>query len=347
MGRRREKNSQQFFYDGYLQIADNGGNVYAWDPIEHQLSRPLHCQLRILDDEHVLFYFHDGNKNVSDIVSERGDVSGHYEYVAFGGVNMQCGEDAELNLWRFSSEFFDEETQTVYFNYRHYDPQVGRWLRRDPIGEIHLENPFVFVKNRVVGKVDELGLRDCCKCNECEVKIIQIGEPYVTGYKVVNGIGDETLIFEEKNIEGKILDELLNEMGGELKEEIEKKANWIMKTLGQITDAGQLYQPQVRVGRKVKYKKRECKKKYWLFGDCAWKNWHASSRLCNGAWTGPQGDTDIEKWVAILMNPDVFDTISKMKNLAKSAVNTAFEDMSEENVKEEIRSYTGCKLIDD
>ena len=69
--------------------------------------------------------------------------------------------------------------------------------------------------------------------------------------------------------------------------------------------------------------------------------------MCNGAWTGPQGDTDVEKWVAIFMNPDVFDTISKMKNLAKSAVNTAFEDMSEENVKEEIRSYTGCKLIDD
>ena len=42
---------------------------------------------------------------------------------------------------------FDGELGLVYYNYRHYNPQDGRWISRDPIGEkggVHL---YGFVKN--------------------------------------------------------------------------------------------------------------------------------------------------------------------------------------------------------
>ena len=60
MGRRRAKNVQQFFYDGYLQVADNGGNVYSWDRAERIATRPLAWYFA----DSVACYVHDGNKNV-------------------------------------------------------------------------------------------------------------------------------------------------------------------------------------------------------------------------------------------------------------------------------------------
>ena len=129
MGRRREKNNQRFFYDGYLQVADNTGNSYIWDCTETIATRPL-AWLRADSSE---FYAHDGNKNVSDVIAADGSMAAHYEYSPFGAVITQRGESAASNPWRFSSEYAEDDTATVYYNYRHYEPVAGRWLQRDPI----------------------------------------------------------------------------------------------------------------------------------------------------------------------------------------------------------------------
>ena len=46
-----------------------------------------------------------------------GDMSGNFNY-------------------RFSSEYLDVETGLAYYNHRYYTPELGRWLSRDPIGEL-------------------------------------------------------------------------------------------------------------------------------------------------------------------------------------------------------------------
>ncbi|MGN0854564.1 MAG: RHS repeat-associated core domain-containing protein [Kiritimatiellia bacterium] len=111
-----------------------------------------------------LFYTHDGNKNVSELVyyqRARG-VAAHYEYAPFGAVTARTRGDnwgtldfSSLNPYRFSSEFADDATATVYYNYRHYEPVTGRWLTRDPAGGQML---YRFVSNRVVGVNDFIGL---------------------------------------------------------------------------------------------------------------------------------------------------------------------------------------------
>jgi len=71
MGRRVTKNNQRFVYDGYLQIADNNGNIYVWDPAEPVATRPLAwLVLRSLGEGG--YYTHDGNKNVSEVIAEDG-----------------------------------------------------------------------------------------------------------------------------------------------------------------------------------------------------------------------------------------------------------------------------------
>ncbi len=44
--------------------------------------------------------------------------------------------------------------------YRYNNPELGRWINRDPIGEAGGSNLYVFVGNDGVGKFDYLGLAD-------------------------------------------------------------------------------------------------------------------------------------------------------------------------------------------
>ena len=81
------------------------------------------------------YHTHDGNKNVSEVLASAGDVQAHYEYAPFGALVAQHGKSTLENLWRFSSEYAEYDTRTVYYNYRHFEPVTGRWISRDPIDE--------------------------------------------------------------------------------------------------------------------------------------------------------------------------------------------------------------------
>ena len=59
------------------------------------------------------------------------------------------------NPWRFSSEYFDDDVEMVYYNYRHHDLIVGRWQSRDPIEGV---SEYLFVNNRPSDCHDALGL---------------------------------------------------------------------------------------------------------------------------------------------------------------------------------------------
>ena len=154
MGRRVTKNNQRFVYNGYLQIADSNGNAYIWDPTEPIATRPLVWQ----HGDSVLYYAHDGNKNVSEVVSDENEISAHYEYAPFGAVTLAMGEYTFSNPWRFSSEYADDSLVLVYYNYRHYEPMSGRWLSRDPIEENELTmNIYLFLGNTFGRYFDSLG----------------------------------------------------------------------------------------------------------------------------------------------------------------------------------------------
>ena len=100
------------------------------------------------------YYFHDGNKNVSDLVSLSGDVVVHYAYTPFGTPIASAPSENPL---AFSSEYYDFALGYVYYNYRHYDPVIGRWLQRDPLAEMGGINLFSFLSNAPLASIDVLG----------------------------------------------------------------------------------------------------------------------------------------------------------------------------------------------
>ena len=183
MSGNRQITYTKFLYNGYLCVqqlfSNSPWNVYKefiWDPTEPVATRPL-CFRQ--NAQRSTFLLHDGNKNVTDVVTVGpfNEPVAHYDYAPFGAV-AATGPRAADNPFRFSSEFHDDALALVYYNYRHYNPLDGRWTSRDSLeenGGVHL---YCFIANASVGRYDYLGLI-CCKLDPIVVSVSTEGAAYL------------------------------------------------------------------------------------------------------------------------------------------------------------------------
>jgi RHS repeat-associated protein len=85
----------------------------------------------------VHFAAFDGNGNIAGLVSASSGVSSvAYEYGPFAEPIRATGPAARFNPARFSTKYQDGETGLLYYGYRYCDASPGRWLARDPLGEL-------------------------------------------------------------------------------------------------------------------------------------------------------------------------------------------------------------------
>ena len=147
---------QKFVYNGYKQIAEyNASDVlqktYTWQPVE------LDVPLWVKDGSTYYYYIVDGNKNVCAMLDASGNEVAQYDYNPFGKIVASSGAYKNTNPYRFSSEYYDAESGLIYYNYRYYYPEAGRWLSRDPIGETGGTNLYGMVNNNPIYHWDSLG----------------------------------------------------------------------------------------------------------------------------------------------------------------------------------------------
>jgi RHS repeat-associated protein len=101
---------------------------------------------------------YDGNGNVAALVDgSTGATTARYEYGPFGEPVRVTGTMGETNPIRFSSKYTDKESGFLYYGYRFYDPAIGRWINRDPMGERGGQNLHAFVANNPLSLIDSLG----------------------------------------------------------------------------------------------------------------------------------------------------------------------------------------------
>jgi RHS repeat-associated protein len=173
---------RRFLYDGWNLIAelatDNGqlttDKTYTWGldlSGSMQGAGGVGGLLAISTTDNGLlitsYPAYDGNGNVMALVNATaGAASARYEYDPFGNTLVAVGETAASNVFRFSTKYTDPETGFCYYGYRYYNPELGRWLNRDPIKEVGGINTYAFCCN------DSLSFTDLCGLARIKIKTI-------------------------------------------------------------------------------------------------------------------------------------------------------------------------------
>jgi RHS repeat-associated protein len=104
------------------------------------------------------YYHADGNGNVTMLINSSQGIVAKYEYDPYGNVLSLSGSLASANAYRFSSKEYFQNSGLIYYLYRFYDPNLQRWLNRDPIRELGGINLYEFVLNNPEFNFDFLGL---------------------------------------------------------------------------------------------------------------------------------------------------------------------------------------------
>ncbi|OQB93714.1 MAG: tRNA(Glu)-specific nuclease WapA precursor [Verrucomicrobia bacterium ADurb.Bin118] len=211
------QSTNKFVYDGWNLIAildsnssllasfqwgiDASGSLQGAGGVGGLLSMTIHSGA----NAGTYFYCYDGNHNVTTLVNAtNGAIEAVYDYEPFLGILRATGRLAFINPFVGSTKFCDWETGLLYYGYRYYDPDTGRWLSRDPLGEEGGLSLYGFVGNQPVTQVDKLGrnifkgccngisfnrLTQCCRCGKIYSKLAVVGTGVLDCYRPPGMLG--------------------------------------------------------------------------------------------------------------------------------------------------------------
>ena len=103
----------------------------------------------------------------NELTNQQGEVVWLADYEAWGNTAKVIYNEIKINQLtvsqehvqpiRFQGQYFDTETGLHYNRFRYYDPDMGMFTSRDPIGLMGGDNVFAYAPNPT-GWVDPLGL---------------------------------------------------------------------------------------------------------------------------------------------------------------------------------------------
>jgi RHS repeat-associated protein len=136
------------------------------------------------------YYHADGNGNITYLVNSSQGLAASYRYDPFGNKLSQSGTLATANVYRFSSKEVHVNSGLYYYGYRFYDPNLQRWVNRDPLADPNfvdvwlellqvnmwsvvgggLDNLYTFAENSPVAVTDPNGLKGATEPPRSEPK---------------------------------------------------------------------------------------------------------------------------------------------------------------------------------
>ncbi len=113
------------------------------------------------------YYYRDGQGSVSAVTDNSGNVLEAYEYNAQGWFQITNGSGTVLsstgigNDFMYTGQLYDAETGNYFYNARYYNPKLGRFISRDPLGGAEFSqgtNLYAYCGNDGVNESDPSGM---------------------------------------------------------------------------------------------------------------------------------------------------------------------------------------------
>ena len=125
--------------------ARNGQNIVSAD---YYSQGELH-------GSQALYYARDQIGTVTGVMNASGELLGADQYSPYGVAKVVTDTQSDF---QYAGMLHNAATGLYLTQFREYNPAVGRWLSRDPIGEEGGENIYVYVGGNPLTGVDPLGL---------------------------------------------------------------------------------------------------------------------------------------------------------------------------------------------
>jgi RHS repeat-associated protein len=102
-----------------------------------------------------LYYTRDHLAGIREVVDSTDVVRARYDYDPYGRVTKVSGD---LNAsFTFAGYYMHAPSNLLLTHYRAYDPNLGRWLSQDPLGQ-RSTSVYTYANNMPVTSLDPLGL---------------------------------------------------------------------------------------------------------------------------------------------------------------------------------------------
>ena len=113
-----------------------------------------------------LYYSHfDGLGSIVGMTDSAGKEVNGYDYDPSGNLLNSKEQSGINNPWKYAGGYLDGSTGLYKYGIRYYDPQVGRWTQRTPVGgslaETLKANPYVYADDTPVNEIDPSGKLPC------------------------------------------------------------------------------------------------------------------------------------------------------------------------------------------
>lgn len=144
-------------------VYDNDNILYEYDGTGQLLRRmsnhPLGIDFPIAynTDTSAFYYFRDALGSVNFVTDQNGTAVAEYSYDSFG-TPTKTRLGSQPQPFSYTGREYDTDAALYYYRARYYDPTVGRFIQKDPIGLAGGINLYPYVQNNPINFIDPTGL---------------------------------------------------------------------------------------------------------------------------------------------------------------------------------------------